>query len=139
VQVRATAVDACKRLGRYRMPFCWTAIELAKIFRGIPLTGKQHCCGSGSASFWESGSASNTNQDPDPLQDLHQIKIRIRIWIRIRLNFQIKSQNAWNTSLFEHFFKSLSPYLEAGIQIRVKVGSGSASNKNLDPHQVKIR
>ena len=40
VQVRATAVDSCKRLGRYRMPFCWTAIELAKIFRGIPLTGK---------------------------------------------------------------------------------------------------
>jgi hypothetical protein len=98
VQVRATAVDACKRLGRYRMPFCWTAIELAKIFRGIPLTGKQHCCGCGS------GSASNTNQDPDPHQDLHQIKIRIRIQMRIRINFQIKSQNAWNTSLFEHFF-----------------------------------
>ncbi len=133
MQVRATAVDACKRLGRYRMPFCWTAIELAKIFRGIPLTGKQHCCGSGSASFWESGCASNTNQDPNPHQDLHQIKIRIRIWIRIRINFQIKSQNAWNTSLFEHF------YLEARIQIRVKVGSGSASNKNPDPHQVKIR
>jgi hypothetical protein len=30
------------------------------------------CCGSGSASFWESGSGSNKNQDPDP----HQIKIR---------------------------------------------------------------
>jgi hypothetical protein len=36
-KVRATATDACKRLGRYRMPFCWTAIELAKIFRGLPL------------------------------------------------------------------------------------------------------
>ena len=37
LKVRASAVDACKRLGRYRMPFCWTAIELAKIFRGLPL------------------------------------------------------------------------------------------------------
>jgi hypothetical protein len=77
VQVRATAVDACKRLGRYRMPFCWTAIELAKIFRGIPLTGKQQCCGSGSA--W--------------IRIILGTRIRIRIkyksgsgfWIRIRI------------------------------------------------------
>ena len=38
LQVRAAAADACKRLGQYRMPFCWTAIELAKIVRGIPLS-----------------------------------------------------------------------------------------------------
>ncbi len=36
-KVRAAAVDACGRLGQFRMPFCWTAIELAKIVRGIPL------------------------------------------------------------------------------------------------------
>ena len=36
-KVRAAAVDACNRLGQFRMPFCWTAIELAKIVRGIPL------------------------------------------------------------------------------------------------------
>ena len=37
-KVRSAAADACKRLGQYRMPFCWTAIELAKIVRGIPLS-----------------------------------------------------------------------------------------------------
>merc|ERR1719361_363282 len=37
-KVRAAAADACHRLGQYRMPFCWTAIELAKIVRGIPLS-----------------------------------------------------------------------------------------------------
>jgi hypothetical protein len=116
VQVRATAVDACKRLGRYRMPFCWTAIELAKIFRGIPLTGKQQCCGSGSAWIriilgtriripikYKSGSGSAfgfaSNKNPDP--DSHQY-------------LQMKSQNVWNMSLFEHFFKGLRLYLEAG-------------------------
>ena len=36
-KVRAAAADACSRLGQFRMPFCWTAIELAKIVRGIPL------------------------------------------------------------------------------------------------------
>ena len=36
-KVRTAAVDACNRLGQFRMPFCWTAIELAKIVRGIPL------------------------------------------------------------------------------------------------------
>jgi len=37
-KVRAAASEACRRLGGYRMPFCWTAIELAKIVRGIPLS-----------------------------------------------------------------------------------------------------
>jgi hypothetical protein len=31
------------------------------------------------------------------------------------------SQNAWKMSLFEHFFKVLSLYLEARIRIRIKV------------------
>lgn len=39
-KVRGGALDACKRLGQYRMPFCWTAIELAKIVRGIPLANE---------------------------------------------------------------------------------------------------
>ena len=34
-KVRAAAVDACGRLGQFRMPFCWTAIELAKIVRAL--------------------------------------------------------------------------------------------------------
>jgi hypothetical protein len=31
------------------------------------------------------------------------------------------SQNVWNMSLFEHFVKVLSLYLEARIRIRIKV------------------
>ena len=33
-----TIIFLPRRLGQYRMPFCWTAIELAKIVRGIPLS-----------------------------------------------------------------------------------------------------
>ncbi len=73
--------------------------------------------------------------DPHP----HQIKIRIRIrihikvivwiwvhikvvdWIRIRINLQMTSKNVWNISLFEHFFKGLSLYLEARIWIRIQI------------------
>ncbi len=53
------------------------------------------------------------------------IRIRIKVisWIRILINFQMTSQNAWNMSLFEHFFKVLSLYLEASIRIRIKVTS----------------
>ncbi len=43
------------------------------------------------------------------------------LWIRIRISLQMWSQNVWNMSLFEHFFKGLSLYLELGS------GSGSAS------------
>ncbi len=54
-----------------------------------------------------------------------RIRIRIRIkaisWIRIRIDLQIKSQNARTISLFEHFFKVLSLYLEAKIQIRFRI------------------
>jgi hypothetical protein len=81
--------------------------------------------------------------DPDPYLDLdphhsgnldphpHQIKIRIRIRIKviswfltrigIRINLQMISQNVWNKSLFEHFFKGVSLYLEARIWIRIRI------------------
>jgi hypothetical protein len=57
----------------------------------------------------------------------HQIKIRIRIrikmrsWIRIRIILQMTSQYIWNMSLYEHFFKGLSLYLESRIWIRIRV------------------
>ncbi len=51
--------------------------------------------------------------------------------IRIRINMQITSQNVWNMSLFEHFFKGLSLYLDpepqqesrirTGIRIRIRI------------------
>jgi hypothetical protein len=48
--------------------------------------------------------------DPDP----HQSD-------KLDLDLQMTSQNAWNMSLFEHFFKVLSLYLEAGIRIRIRI------------------
>ena len=66
-----------------------------------------------------------------------RIRIRIRIkvisWIRIRIriNLQMTCQNVWYGiwAYLSTFFKVLSPYLEAGIRIRIKekVGFGSAS------------
>jgi hypothetical protein len=41
--------------------------------------------------------------------------------IRIRNNLQITRQNVRNKSLFEHFFKVLSLYMEARIRIRIKM------------------
>ncbi len=79
-------------------------------------------------------------------------------WIRIRINLPMTSQHEWHMSLFEHFFKNLSLYLEARIRIQIHIrvksririrityiyGSGSASHtshtsKDPDPHQIKIR
>jgi hypothetical protein len=67
----------------------------------------------------------NLDLPPDP----HQIKIRIRIkviscirnriWIRIDL--KMIRQNAWNISLFLHFFKGSSLYLEARIWIWTRI------------------
>jgi len=57
-----------------------------------------------------------------PIKVISWIRIRIKVirWtlIQIRINLQMTSQNVWNMSLFEHFFKVLSLYLEARIQIR---------------------
>ncbi len=39
----------------------------------------------------------------------------------IRIDLQMTSQNVWNMSLFEHFFKVLSLYLEARILIRTRI------------------
>jgi hypothetical protein len=70
---------------------------------------------------------SNKNKDPDPNQ------------------FADEKPKCMEMSLFEHFFKGLSLYLEARIwiliRIRSKLGSGSssASNKNPYLHQIKIR
>jgi hypothetical protein len=33
-KARANAYDACNRLGKYRMPFAWTAIWLQNIIKG---------------------------------------------------------------------------------------------------------
>jgi hypothetical protein len=42
-------------------------------------------------------------------------------WIRIRIHLQMTNLNVWNISLFGHFFKVLSLYLEARSRIRIKV------------------
>ncbi len=51
-----------------------------------------------------------------------RIRIRIKVTsrIRIRISLQIRNQNVWNMSLFEHFFKGLSLYLEAKIRIWIR-------------------
>jgi hypothetical protein len=54
-----------------------------------------------------------------------RIHIKVISWIRIRINFQITSQNVWNMSLFEHLLNVLSLYLEARIQIGIKLTSSS--------------
>ncbi len=74
-----------------------------------------------------------------------RIRIRIKVisWIRIRINLQMTSKNVWKMSLFVHFLKVLSLYLEARLRIRIRikvkgiVGSGSASKdkQDPDPHQ----
>ncbi len=49
------------------------------------------------------------------------LRIKVKGRIRIRINLQMTSQqNVWNMSLFEHFFKVMSLYLEARIRIRIK-------------------
>jgi hypothetical protein len=46
----------------------------------------------------------------------------------IRINLQMTSQNVWNMSLFEHFFKVLSLYLEARIRVRIRIKETGRSN-----------
>ncbi len=57
--------------------------------------------------------------DPHQLKGRMRIRIKIISWNRIHIKIQMKSQNAWNMSLFEHFLKVLSLYLEASIRIRI--------------------
>jgi hypothetical protein len=62
-----------------------------------------------------------------------RIRIKVISWIRILIILKMTSKNVWKMSLFEHFFKVLSLYLEVWIRIRnrtkEKVGfaSGCAS------------
>jgi hypothetical protein len=48
------------------------------------------------------------------------IRIKVIIWIRIHIKLQMTSQNVWNMSLFEYFFKVLSLFLEARIRVNIK-------------------
>ena len=52
-----------------------------------------------------------------------RIRIKVKSWIRIQIcnNSQATSLNVWSMSIFEHFFKVLSLYLQDRIQIRIKV------------------
>jgi hypothetical protein len=50
-----------------------------------------------------------------------------------RFRLQMTSQNLWNMSLFEHFFKGLSLNLNARIWIRIWICMGEKSDP--DPHQ----
>jgi hypothetical protein len=85
--------------------------------------------GTASGSVVETDPHRFGNADPHP----HQIKIRIRIsvririqvirWVRnrIRINLQMTSQNVWDVSLLERFFKGLSLYWEGRIWIRISI------------------
>ncbi len=61
------------------------------------------------------------DSDPHRTEGRSRIHIKVISWIRIRINLQMTSQNVWNMSLFEHFFKVLSLYLEARIRICIKL------------------
>jgi hypothetical protein len=57
----------------------------------------------------------------------HQrIRINVISWTRIRIgiSLQLTSQSVWKMSLFEHFSKVLSLYLEGYVRIRIKVKKG---------------
>jgi hypothetical protein len=54
--------------------------------------------------------------------------MRIRIWIWI-----------WNMSLFEHFFKGLSLYLEARFRDPGQQGENSDPDRNLQQIKIRIR
>ncbi len=92
---------------------------------------KKQCCGCGSESFWSPGSASGSESASNKNTDTYQIKIRIWIriririkvisWIRICIDLQITIQNVRNISLFEHFSKGYSLYLEARIWIWIRI------------------
>jgi hypothetical protein len=61
--------------------------------------------------------------DPDQGRIRIRIRINVRSWtqIRIGISLQMTSLSVWKTSLFEHFFKVLSLYLEARILIRIRI------------------
>jgi hypothetical protein len=86
----------------YRMPVCLLGLGSSAsgnliYFYDLNLNTLAQCCGSGWISI--------------KFKDRIRIRIRINVisWIRFRIciNMQI-SQNVWEKSLFEHFFKVLS-------------------------------
>ncbi|XP_017954547.1 dedicator of cytokinesis protein 6 isoform X2 [Drosophila navojoa] len=64
-KVKSNAMDYCERLGKYRMPFAWTAIYLTNIFNGDNFENKDSCAGdresSNSGCNTVLGSAASSN------------------------------------------------------------------------------
>lgn len=64
-KVKSNAMDYCERLGKYRMPFAWTAIYLTNIFNGDNFENKDPCAGdrdsSNSGGNAVLGSAASSN------------------------------------------------------------------------------
>jgi hypothetical protein len=49
------------------------------------------------------------------------------------IQMQMTSHNVWNMSLFKHFFKVLSLYLEARIRIRIRIKVKGKSKRSSAP------
>ncbi|EDW10995.1 dedicator of cytokinesis protein 6 isoform X2 [Drosophila mojavensis] len=64
-KVKSNAMDYCERLGKYRMPFAWTAIYLTNVFNGDNFENKDSCAGdrdsSNSGGNAVLGSAASSN------------------------------------------------------------------------------
>ncbi|XP_017859790.1 PREDICTED: dedicator of cytokinesis protein 7 [Drosophila arizonae] len=63
-KVKSNAMDYCERLGKYRMPFAWTAIYLTNVFNGDNFENKDSCAGDRDSSNNGSavlGSAASSN------------------------------------------------------------------------------
>ncbi|EDW04302.1 GH11724 [Drosophila grimshawi] len=64
-KVKSNAMDYCERLGKYRMPFAWTAIHLTNVFNGDNFDNKDGSAGerdsSGSIGSATLGSAASSN------------------------------------------------------------------------------
>ncbi len=106
-------------LAEHMFSWCcrWSRLLVLCIRTSVLLTTLdiKQCCGSGSGSAWI--------RIKLKVRILIRIRIKMISWIRIRIciNFQMTSQNVWSMSLFEHFFKVLSLYLEATIRIRIRI------------------
>jgi hypothetical protein len=83
------------------------------------------CCGFGSGSTWICNKLKGEIRIWIHINVKSWIRNRIRIkvinWNRIRINLQMTSQIVWKMSLFEHFSKVLSLYLEARIRTRFRI------------------
>lgn len=65
-KVKSNAIDYCERLGKYRMPFAWTAVYLTNVFNGDNFDNKDSCTGerdstgSGGSATLASAASSNS-------------------------------------------------------------------------------